>query len=520
MLPTFVIGLREGLEAALIVGIVAAFLRQRGRIDLLRWVWVGVAVAVALCFAIGVALDALSRDLPQRQQEGLETVIGAVAVGMVTYMVVWMKRHSRDLKGQLEGAAGSALLAGSGWALVAMAFLAVIREGFETVVFLLAAFNEAGGPSAGTGAVLGILLSVALGYGIYRGGVRINLSKFFRFTGVVLVLVAAGLVVTALHTAHEAGWLDVGQQRTVNLSGLIRPGSVQASLLTGMLGVQPRPVLIEVVGWLIYVVPVGLFVAWPPGRGLDRRVTGRLVAAGALVAALAGTLLLLLAPAAPRIAPRAVVDGQSVRVVDHGDPSVIVVQNGPSQTRVARGGSVALDGRTYTLYRETATSSADGVPLTFDQVAARNRGRLPLGVQAEQGVTVAVRNSTATTTTVTVDPITYRVVDLQVMTKVTTIASLSVGATPLADATAKSAGFTDAQQQAAVAAAERDAGAADDRAGLRAWGVSVLLIAGLCGVISTVALFGGRRRPSAPVGKESTATTQPVPAVTQLRQPV
>src|SRR4051794_6189048 len=109
MLPTFVIGLREGLEASLIVGIVAAFLRQRGRSDLLRWVFAGIAAAVALCVAAGVTLEVISRDLPQRQQEGLETVIGAVAVGMVTYMVVWMRRHSRDLKGQLEGAAGLAL---------------------------------------------------------------------------------------------------------------------------------------------------------------------------------------------------------------------------------------------------------------------------------------------------------------------------------------------------------------------------------------------------------------------------
>ncbi len=173
MLPTFVIGLREGLEAALIVGIVAAFLRQRGRLDLLRWVLVGVATAVALCLAAGIALDVWSRDLPQRQQEGLETVIGAVAVVMVTYMVVWMRRHSRDLKGQLEGAAGSALVSGSGWALVAMAFLAVIREGLETVVFLLAAFNEAGQSwRPGSGRSLGIAVAVALGSAIYRGGVQ------------------------------------------------------------------------------------------------------------------------------------------------------------------------------------------------------------------------------------------------------------------------------------------------------------------------------------------------------------
>ena len=158
MLPTFVIGLREGLEAALIVGIIAAFLRKQGRRDLLRWVMAGVAVAITLCVAAGIALELYSRNLPQTQQEGLETVIGALAVGMVTYMVVWMRRNSRNLKGQLEGLAADAMVGTSNAAraMVLMAFLAVIREGLETVVFLLAAFNEASSSSgAGVGVVLG-----------------------------------------------------------------------------------------------------------------------------------------------------------------------------------------------------------------------------------------------------------------------------------------------------------------------------------------------------------------------------
>ena len=187
------------MEAALIVGIVAAFLGQQGRRDALRQMWIGVAVAVAICIAIGVALQLISEDLPQRQQEGLETVVGAIAVVMVTYMVLWMRRHSRDLKGDLEAAAGSALARGSSRALVVMAFLAVLREGFETVVFLLATFHASGDATASwLGAVLGILLAVVLGYGIYQGGVRINLSRFFRITGIVLVVIAAGLVMTAV----------------------------------------------------------------------------------------------------------------------------------------------------------------------------------------------------------------------------------------------------------------------------------------------------------------------------------
>src|ERR1700759_5376592 len=169
MLPTFIIGLREGLEAALIVGIVAAFLGQQGRRDALRQVWAGVTVAVLICVGIAIALQVISSALPQRQQEGLETVVGALAVVMVSYMILFMRRHARDLKGDLEGAAASALAAGSSRALVLMAFLAVLREGVETAVFLLATFHASGDATVSwIGAVLGICVAVVIGYGIYR----------------------------------------------------------------------------------------------------------------------------------------------------------------------------------------------------------------------------------------------------------------------------------------------------------------------------------------------------------------
>jgi high-affinity iron transporter len=264
VLPTFVIGLREGLEAVLIVGIIAAFLRQQGRVDALRQVWIGTTIAVLLCLGIGIALQVLSRDLPQRQQEGHETVVGSIAVATVTYMVIFMRRHARDLRGDLESAAGSALAQGSSSALVAMAFLAVLREGFETAVFLLATFHASGNAeSSWIGAVLGIAVALGLGYGIYRGGVRINLARFFRITGFVLVLVAAGLAMTAAHTANEAGWLSAGQTQALDLSWLVRPGTPLSSILTGVLGIQPFPVRIEVAAWLAYLVPMTLVIALP-----------------------------------------------------------------------------------------------------------------------------------------------------------------------------------------------------------------------------------------------------------------
>jgi high-affinity iron transporter len=264
VLATFIIGLREGLEASLIVGIIASFLVARGRRDALRSVWIGVGIAILLCLAVGTVLEIVTADLPQAAQEGLETVIGLLAVAMVTYMVVWMRRHARGMRGALESSAGAALVAGSTTALVAMAFLAVLREGFETAVFLLAAFQASTSPLlAGLGALLGVLVAVALGYGIYRGGVKLDMARFFRVTGAVLVIVAGGLLMTAAHTAHEAGWIDIGQTRAFDLSWLVLPGTPVSSLLTGVLGIQPYPVVLEVLVWLVYVVPLLVYVLAP-----------------------------------------------------------------------------------------------------------------------------------------------------------------------------------------------------------------------------------------------------------------
>lgn len=264
MLPTFIIGLREGLEAALIVGIIAAFLLQRGERRALRPMWLGVGAAIALCLAVAVTFRAVGEGLPHRQQEGLATVLALLAVGGVTYMITWMRRHSRELKRTLEASAESALMNGSTWALVGMAFFAVLREGLETSVFLLAAFQSSSTPAAtGTGAVLGVATAVALGWAIYRGGLRINLGRFFRVTGFVLVLVAAGLLASAAHTANEAGWLNVLQSSAVDLRWLVASGSLRSAFLTGMLGLQPVPTIAEAIAWLAYAVPMGAFVLWP-----------------------------------------------------------------------------------------------------------------------------------------------------------------------------------------------------------------------------------------------------------------
>jgi high-affinity iron transporter len=264
LIPTLVITLREGVEASLIVGIVAAFIVKQGRRDALGAMWLGVGLAVAICVAVAIALRVIGEELPEREQEGLETIVGLIAVGMITYMIVWMRRHARGLRAQLEGEVAEALAVGSAATLVGMAFLAVLREGFETSVFLLAAFQDTSdATAAGAGAVIGLAAAVALGVAIYFGGVRINLSRFFRITGFVLVLVAAGLLATSVHTAHEAGWINGMQGQALDLTWLVQPGEVSGSLLTGMLGLQPKPAEIEVLVYLLYAIPMGFYVVWP-----------------------------------------------------------------------------------------------------------------------------------------------------------------------------------------------------------------------------------------------------------------
>jgi high-affinity iron transporter len=226
--------------------------------------WIGVGAAAALCLAVAIVLRVIDDSLPLAQREGFEALLALAAVAGITYMIVWMRRHSRELKGSLEHSAGQALASGSTYALVAMAFLAVLREGLETAVFLLATFQSSSSPVAtGAGAVLGIGVAVCLGIAIFRGGVRINLSRFFRVTGFVLAIVAAGLLALGVHAAQEAGWISVLQTPAFDLSWLVAPGTIRASLLTGVLGLQPVPTVAEVTAWALYAVPMGIYVLWP-----------------------------------------------------------------------------------------------------------------------------------------------------------------------------------------------------------------------------------------------------------------
>jgi high-affinity iron transporter len=402
MLATLIIGLREGLEAALIVGIIAAFLRKNGKS--LTAMWLGVALAVLLSIAVGVGLDLVEQALPQASQEGMESVIGAIAVFFVTSMIVWMNAHAGGMKRGLEAEAAEALSRGSAYALAVMAFLAVLKEGFETAVFLLATFSAAqSAVLAASGAVIGVLLAVVIGWGIYVGGVKFNLSRFFRFTGAFLIVVAAGLVITALRTAHEAGWVDAGQQATANLSWLVAPGTVRSALITGVLGIPADPRVIEVLGWFAYIVPVSLFVFWPAARRPRRYAAVRLQFA---IAALLAAGAVILAAAIP--APRPQLPSQA-KIVAATGPSrngIGIARLSPAsagsppslELSFGSAGEVSLplppaeaqrqrhegiDASAWSFSRTSAPAEAPAT-LTLDQVIALSGGRIPMGLNPQQ----------------------------------------------------------------------------------------------------------------------------------------
>jgi high-affinity iron transporter len=308
VLPAFVIGLREGLETVVILGAIVVFLRAGGRADLLPRIWRASAWAVAICVGIGLLIRYVEVNLPWRQQEQFETVVGLAAVLTVTYMVVWMRRFPKNLRRQSDEAAATALARDSGRALVALAFFAVLKEGFEVTVFVEATIGLTGRSAwlSTGGALLGILAALAVGIGIVKGSGNVDLGRFFRATAVVLVLSAAGIAMTTAGTANAAGWVTFGQLPRFDLSWLAPPGSLLSSFTTGMLGLQPYPVLLEVIVWVAYFVPMMGVVLWPRRPATDdlppgalttptRRRAAGLVVVGALTLAVVVTLAVVAA---------------------------------------------------------------------------------------------------------------------------------------------------------------------------------------------------------------------------------
>ena len=263
MFSNYLIGLREGLEASLVVCILIAYLVKTGRKDAIRPIWIGISVAVLIAMGFGCVLEFGSQELTFKAQEALGGSLSIVAVGLVTWMVFWMRRTARHLRSELHDKLDAALAMGTG-ALVATAFLAVGREGLETALFVWASVHAAsdGTPRPLVGVALGLATAVFLGWLFYRGALRINLAKFFTWTGGMLVVVAAGVLAYGFHDLQEADILPGLTRLAFDISDTIPPDSWYGTLLKGVFNFQPDPTVLQVTVWLLYLIPtLALFLA-------------------------------------------------------------------------------------------------------------------------------------------------------------------------------------------------------------------------------------------------------------------
>jgi high-affinity iron transporter len=265
VLPNYLIGLREGLEATLIVSILIAYLVKTGNQGRLRFVWTGVAAALVLSLAFGALLTFTSSNLSFEAQERFGGVMSIIAVGFVTWMIFWMRRTARFLKTELQDKLEAALTMGT-LAVVVTAFLAVAREGLETSLFLWAAAQATGsGATPLIGASLGIVTAVVLGWLLYRRAVRINLAKFFTWTGAGLILVAGGVLAYGVHDLQEARDLPGLNSLAFDVSNAVPPDSWYGTLLKGVFNFSPRTTWLELVAYFGYLVPT-LFLFFRPTR--------------------------------------------------------------------------------------------------------------------------------------------------------------------------------------------------------------------------------------------------------------
>ncbi|WP_024285246.1 iron uptake transporter permease EfeU [Cellulomonas sp. KRMCY2] len=267
MIANYLIGLREGLEAALVVGILLAYLVRSGRRDLVHQVWLGVAAAVMVSLAFGAVLTFGPSGLTFEAQELIGGTLSILAVGLITWMIFWMSRTARYLKADLHTRLDDALTAGR-WAVLVMTLLAVGREGLETALFLWAAAEATGASTQPlVGAVLGLLSAAALGWALYRGAVSLNLRVFFSWTGLFLVVVAGGVLAYGVHDLQEAGVLPGLNALAFDVSAAVPPQSWYGTLLKGVLNFSPVTTWLELAAWTAYVVPTATLFArtvWSP----------------------------------------------------------------------------------------------------------------------------------------------------------------------------------------------------------------------------------------------------------------
>lgn len=272
-------GLREGVEAALIIAIICAYLAKTGNRRHFPTVFAGAGLAIALSVVLGIVLFVTVGGLQEPYEQIFEAITLFAAAAVVTWMLFWMRRQARYVKGELQAAVDRALDQGSITALAVLAFVAVIREGLETSLFLVGQANSAeqGAPSVLVGAIIGLAIAAVLGVGFYQGSRRLNLQTFFRWTGVALIFIAAGLLSVGVHELVEIGVIPFGAQTLFDLSGVLPHsadgGNVLGQFLRALFGYSSTPEAITFAVWLTYIVVV-LYLFLRPAKPVASQVAG------------------------------------------------------------------------------------------------------------------------------------------------------------------------------------------------------------------------------------------------------
>lgn len=263
-LGSLLIGLREGLEASIVVMVLVAFLVKSERRDALKWVWLGVGAALAMTIGVFVVIQFGENTISGLGAEAVAGIASLVAVAIVTTMVLWMKKAAAGISGQLRDEMSQALQTGAA-AVVALSFLAVGREGVETALFMVG-YAEASTFWPLAGLLAGVLLAVAIAYGMYRGAVRLNLAKFFTYTGVFLILVAAGILSYGVGALQTVGWLPGLAHKAFDITSWFNWSSWYGEAVQGIFNITPTPTMLQLACWLTYLVVVlALFLR--PTRG-------------------------------------------------------------------------------------------------------------------------------------------------------------------------------------------------------------------------------------------------------------
>jgi high-affinity iron transporter len=261
------IALREGLEAALIISILLAYLRQLGRSDRSRLVWAGAAAAIVVSLVVGAILFAIGAEFEGAAEQVFEGLVSLTAVAVLTWMIFWMRRQGGRIRSELQERVDSALVGGT-TALAGLAFVVVLREGIETALFLFAAAKATAVESGGAveqmvGAATGLVVAAVIGVLLYRGAAVLNIRSFFKVTGALILVVAAGLFAYGAHELQEAGWLPLLTSTAFDISGTLPDESGVGAILRALIGYQSNPTVLEVLAWTAYLVTTGVFYFRP-----------------------------------------------------------------------------------------------------------------------------------------------------------------------------------------------------------------------------------------------------------------